>query len=113
MVVLLVLVVLVVAGFGGYFWWYSTLTPEQRRAHDRRMDESRERNDARQAERAKTGNIGSRKAFSAVSEDGACPKCGGTSFTAKRSVKGKVAAGVVAPKTQVKCVTCGAMFKRK
>jgi len=48
-----------------------------------------------------------------------CPKCGGQQFTAKRSKKGKfigvvtVGAGVVlAPKTQVKCVTCGTMYKR-
>lgn len=42
----------------------------------------------------------------------ACPKCGSTQFTAKRSVKGKLVAGVLAPKTQVKCVACGTMFKR-
>jgi hypothetical protein len=42
----------------------------------------------------------------------ACPRCGGTQFKAKRSVKGKVAAGLLAPKSQVRCVTCGAVFKR-
>ena len=49
----------------------------------------------------------------------ACPKCGGTQFTAKRSAKGKVigfttlgVGGLIAPKSQVKCVTCGTMFKR-
>ncbi|MHB9054252.1 MAG: hypothetical protein ACYC5F_09770 [Thermoleophilia bacterium] len=41
-----------------------------------------------------------------------CPKCGGTNFTAKRSIKGKMAAGLLAPKSHVKCVTCGKMFKR-
>jgi ssDNA-binding Zn-finger/Zn-ribbon topoisomerase 1 len=48
-----------------------------------------------------------------------CPKCGGAQFTAKRSKKGKVigfttlgVAGLVAPKSQVKCVTCGTMYKR-
>ncbi len=48
-----------------------------------------------------------------------CPKCGGTAFTAKRSMLGK-STGVVtlglgaliAPKSQVKCVTCGKMFLR-
>lgn len=48
-----------------------------------------------------------------------CPHCGGQQFTAKRSKKGKtigvitVGVGVLAaPKSQVKCVTCGKMFKR-
>lgn len=55
-----------------------------------------------------------------ATDDGVrCPKCGGQQFTAKRSKKGKligaatVGVGLLAaPKTQVKCVTCGAMFKR-
>lgn len=70
-----------------------------------------------------TGKIGSREELSAVGERTdyglACPKCGGTQFTAKRSVKGKVigigtigVAGLIAPKSQVKCVTCGTMYKR-
>jgi hypothetical protein len=42
----------------------------------------------------------------------ACPKCGGTQFKAKRSAKGKVAAGLLAPKTQVRCVTCGTTYRR-
>ena len=49
----------------------------------------------------------------------ACPKCGGTQFTAKRSMKAKTlgvatvgVGAAVAPKSQVKCVTCGKMFKR-
>jgi hypothetical protein len=42
----------------------------------------------------------------------ACPKCGGTNFTAKRSVGGKVGLGLLAPKTRVRCVTCGATFTR-
>lgn len=42
----------------------------------------------------------------------ACPRCGGTSFTAKRSAKGKLLVGVLAPKTRVKCVACGMMFLR-
>jgi hypothetical protein len=49
----------------------------------------------------------------------ACPKCGGNQFTAKRSKKGKAIGFVLAaplafaaPKSQVKCVTCGTMFKR-
>lgn len=51
----------------------------------------------------------------ASSVDGvlACSRCGGTSFTAKRSAKGKLLAGVLAPKTRVKCVTCGLMFLRR
>jgi len=49
----------------------------------------------------------------------ACPKCGGTQFTAKRSTTGKVVGittlgvgGLLAPKSQVRCVACGMMFKR-
>lgn len=53
-----------------------------------------------------------RKKFTQVARQGACPRCGGMQFTAKRSVKGKLAAGVLAPKTQVKCNSCGLMFKR-
>ncbi len=47
-----------------------------------------------------------------------CPNCGGTSFSQKRSKKGKslwvVAAPLVliAPKSQIRCDTCGTMFKR-
>lgn len=65
---------------------------------------------------------GGRKTLSQVGNrtDGgvACPKCGGTQFTAKRSKKAKV--GLLplailiplAPKSQVQCVACGTMFKR-
>jgi hypothetical protein len=42
----------------------------------------------------------------------ACPKCGGTNFTAKRSAGGKVGFGLLAAKTRVKCVTCGAQYTR-
>jgi hypothetical protein len=42
----------------------------------------------------------------------ACPRCGGTNFTAKRSADGVLLGGVFAPKSQVKCVTCGKIFKR-
>jgi len=41
-----------------------------------------------------------------------CPKCGGNQFTAKRSPGGKVGLGLLAPKTRVKCVTCGAEYSR-
>lgn len=78
------------------------------------------------------GRIGHREALSKVAartEDGIlkCPKCGSTQFTAKRSMKGKLiggtigvatlgiagpAAAALAPKTQVKCVACGTMYKR-
>ena len=63
-----------------------------------------------------TGRTGARENLSLVGERTeaglACPKCGGMQFTAKRSKTGKVGLGVLAPKTQVKCVTCGMMFKR-
>lgn len=42
----------------------------------------------------------------------ACPRCDGTNFTAKRSLNGLFLAGVWASKSQVKCVTCGRIFKR-
>jgi DNA-directed RNA polymerase subunit RPC12/RpoP len=42
----------------------------------------------------------------------ACPKCKGTNFTAKRSAGGKVGLGLLAPKTRVRCVTCGATYTR-
>lgn len=42
-----------------------------------------------------------------------CPKCGGTNFKAKRSAKGKLLGGfLLAPKSRVKCETCGKQFKR-
>jgi DNA-directed RNA polymerase subunit RPC12/RpoP len=41
-----------------------------------------------------------------------CPKCGGTQFKAKRSAGGKVGLGVLAPKTRVRCVTCGTQYTR-
>lgn len=42
----------------------------------------------------------------------ACTACGGSSFKAKRSVGGKMAGGLLAPKTRVQCVTCGAITTR-
>lgn len=40
-----------------------------------------------------------------------CPKCGAQgSFTAKRSIKGKMALGIAAPK-RLKCNGCGAYLK--
>lgn len=50
--------------------------------------------------------------FSKVAADGACPRCGSTQFTAKRSMKGKMAAGILATKTQVRCVGCGQTYRR-
>jgi hypothetical protein len=41
-----------------------------------------------------------------------CPNCGGSQFKAKRSAAGKVAAGLLAPKTRVKCETCGTEYLR-
>ena len=39
-----------------------------------------------------------------------CPKCGARSFSQKRSVKGKMMGGVLAPK-RLKCQGCGKMLK--
>lgn len=44
------------------------------------------------------------------SGDVRCPKCGAKSFTSKRSVKGKMSAGLLAPK-RLKCQGCGTMLK--
>lgn len=41
-----------------------------------------------------------------------CPKCGGTQWKAKRSAGGKVALGLLASKTRVRCETCGAQYVR-
>lgn len=76
-----------------------------------------------QPKSAYSGTIGERDYLSTVGVKGAaglaCPKCGGTQFTAKRSMTGKVigfstlgVGGLLAPKSQVKCVACGTMFKR-
>jgi hypothetical protein len=70
-----------------------------------------------------SGTVGTRQRLSAVGNTLpggiACPKCCGTQFTAKRSNKGKAVGfatlgvgGLIAPKSQVKCVACGTMFKR-
>src|SRR5262249_31686924 len=71
-----------------------------------------------------TGQMGTRQMLSEVGEhtpEGAlrCPRCGSTQFTAKRSNTGKVfgfstlgVGGLIAPKSQVKCVACGLKFKR-
>lgn len=65
---------------------------------------------------AYSGKMGGRQPLSRVGIRGeggiACPKCGGTQFTAKRSNTGKVVVGLIAPKSQVKCVACGLKFKR-
>jgi len=50
--------------------------------------------------------------ISTVAQNGACPKCGGSQFKAKRSAMGKLGLGVLAPKTQVRCVTCGTTYRR-
>lgn len=42
----------------------------------------------------------------------ACPKCGGAQFKAKRSAAGKLAGGLLAPKSRVKCVACGTEYRR-
>ncbi|HEX8770154.1 MAG TPA: hypothetical protein VF711_05235 [Acidimicrobiales bacterium] len=114
-----------------YAVWFSKLSPE-RKAEMRRQAEAR-RQQQQVAQRSKAiaeqrsketkGTIGHRQPISKAgvrNEAGlACPRCGGAQFTAKRSVKGKTVGiatlgvgGLIAPKSQVKCVTCGAMFKR-
>lgn len=64
--------------------------------------------------RKRIGDVGTQTAAGL-----ACPKCGGQQFTAKRSKTGKTVGvvtlgvgAVLAPKTQVRCVTCGTMYKR-
>ena len=66
-------------------------------------------------------NVGSRTGvpFSSVASEGACPKCGGDAFKAKRSRLAKVllvptvgVGALLAPKTRVKCVTCGTEYLR-
>ena len=45
----------------------------------------------------------------------ACPKCGGVQFTTKRSFKQKAALGLASlavKGSQVRCVTCGTVYKR-
>lgn len=63
-----------------------------------------------------SGKPSRRRKFSQAAVDGpngaACPNCGGTQFTAKRSGLGKVGFGVLAVKSMVRCVTCGTTFKR-
>src|SRR5437879_3541954 len=69
--------------------------------------------------------VGPHKRLSEVGAHGTdgtlrCPRCGGTNFTAKRSGGGKatglavlgIGGALLARKTQVRCVTCGATFKR-
>jgi len=44
-----------------------------------------------------------------------CPKCNGTQFEAVRSTGRKILFGVaslLAPANEVRCITCGAKFKR-
>jgi hypothetical protein len=50
--------------------------------------------------------------FSKVAQGGACPRCGGTSFKAKRSPMGLLLLGVFAPKRRVACESCGKIFRR-
>ncbi len=109
-------------------WWQSLPPEEQERRRARweqQANEAREARDRRTAEKngRASGSGGRRRPISEVGnrERGVltCPRCGGAQFTAKRSNKGKVigfttlgVGGLIAPKSQVKCVTCGAMYKR-
>lgn len=69
------------------------------------------------------GVLGKKKLSKAArrDDDGTlrCPKCGGTQFEPKRSFTGKAigvatvgVGAVLAPKSRVRCVTCGKEFKR-
>lgn len=67
-----------------------------------------------QARRSKISEVADRS-----EGDVRCPKCGGTQFKAKRSGRGKVigvatvgVGAVLAPKSRVKCVTCGTEYRR-
>lgn len=76
-----------------------------------------------EAKKAELG-LGERKPvrmpkFSKAVVDGKCPRCGGTTFKAKRSGFGKglgaVFGGIgilAAPKSQTRCETCGLTFRR-
>lgn len=50
--------------------------------------------------------------FSKATASGACPRCGSTSFKAKRSGLGLLAFGLLARKSRVKCEGCGRKFRR-
>jgi hypothetical protein len=81
------------------------------------VSEWAEQRQLEQRQRGYTGEVGSRKSLSEVgghTPTGVlkCPRCGSTNFTAKRSMVGKVSFGVLAMKSQVRCVACGMMFKR-
>ena len=67
----------------------------------------------RNASRHRVPDKPDKTAFSAASRGtGQCPVCGSTAIKAKRSLKGKVAAGLLAPKTRVKCQGCGTTYLR-
>lgn len=78
-----------------------------RRKHQESFEELA---NALDADTAPTG-AGRRQKISETGSAG-CPKCGGQQFKAKRSVKGKMVGGLLSPKTQVKCLACGAMYRR-
>ena len=93
--------------------WYSNLSDDRK---EELRQERKARATAKLEAKSQTGEVGFREPISSASHRpgntaGACPRCGGTQFTAKRSIKGKVMVGVLAPKTQVKCEPFGAMYK--
>jgi hypothetical protein len=98
--------VIIIVFVGTLIWL--VFTP-QGRAH---MAKAQVKNREKKNRSIAHGRIGHREVFSDIVHDGHCPNCGGSQFTAKRSMKGKVAVGILAPKTQVRCVACGSMFKR-
>jgi ribosomal protein S27E len=53
-----------------------------------------------------------RRKFSKATDNGACPKCGGVAFRAKRSLGGKLLMGLFARKKRVQCQGCGYEMRR-
>lgn len=125
LIFVLVLVLLAIA----YAVWYSRQSPEKKAAISAavkaQQKASAANKKAKEQDKKISGKVGHRQKVSDVGVRGtggaglACPRCGSTQFTAKRSNTGKAfgfatlgVGGLIAPKSQVKCVACGAMFKR-
>ena len=51
-----------------------------------------------------------KKLSKVITDKGGCPKCGAQAFKAKRSAVGKLAGGILAPKSRVQCIACGKEF---
>ncbi len=87
----------------GKLVFYNPFSEEGRKIEKEKRERMRAAGNAR-----KISQAGTRTAGGVL----ACPKCGGTSFKSKRSAGGKMTAGVLAPKTRVRCETCGAQYLR-